>query len=509
MIFLASAKNKIVFLDTTLRDGEQMPGVHFSRAHKLHIATALEELGVDIIEAGFPASSKGDFKAVEQIASTVKKSTVCALARATKEDVDRAAEALAAAEKKRIHVFIATSDIHLEHKLSMTREELLRTVGEIVAYAKTKGCPVQFSAEDAGRTDRLFLKTVLETAIEAGADAVNVPDTVGYNMPTEFGELIRWIKENVKGIGEVEFGCHCHNDLGCAVANTLSAVRNGVDHVECTINGVGERAGNAALEEVAMALVTRKDFYKKEISIRTPQILRVSRLVSSLTAVTIPPNKAIVGENAFTHESGIHQHGVINDRHTYEIMNPVDIGFGESNLVLGKLSGRHAFADRCEKLGYKLKKSDLDECFVRFKNFAEKKAIVGDDDLRAIINEYLDTLSSVYKLENFQIQSGNQTKAMAMITLSCKGTAISEAALGDGPIDAAFNAINRLTGADDILLEEYNIKAVTEGMDALGEATVHISIRGTGYSGRSVSTDIIEASIRSYLNAINKWAALE
>ncbi len=497
---------KIIFFDTTLRDGEQTPGAHISRANKVEIARQLERLGIDVIEAGFPAASNGDLKAVEAVCAAIKNSTVAALARTLRSDIDAAVTALKDAAKKRIHIFIATSDLHLEHKLGISREEAIERVRDAVSYARNFFDDIEFSAEDASRSDRDYLCRVIEAAIESGATTINIPDTVGYSLPGEFGELISYIKANAKGIDKAVISVHCHDDLGNATANSLEAIKCGALQIEGSINGLGERAGNAALEEIIMNLYTRREYYGTQMNINTKEITRTSRLVSSLFGITVPPNKAIVGANAFIHESGIHQHGVLKDRRTYEIMSPDTIGLDDGNIVLGKLSGKHAFAKRLAELGYGLDENGINECFRIFKNFADKKA-VSDRDIRAIVNEYLDSLSSIYELDTFQIQSGNRMSAMAMITLSCAGESISEAAIGDGPIDAAFNAIRRLSGADDIKLEEYGIKAVTEGTDALGEAKVKITIQGASYSGRSVSNDIIEASIKAYINALNKWAA--
>ncbi len=505
-------KRSIQFFDTTLRDGEQTPGIHLSRAHKLEIARQLERLGVDVIEAGFPASSHGDAAAVQTIAGQIKQSVVTALARASHADIDAAAAALQDCVHPRIHVFLATSDLHLEHKLHITRQEALSRIQDAVAYAKSKCASVEFSAEDASRTEESFLLTAVETAVRAGATVINIPDTVGYTMPGEFSRLIAKVRscldqwEAQYALPHICLSVHCHNDLGCAVANSLAAVQAGAEQVECTLCGIGERAGNAALEEIVMSLRTRSDLYDASYRIDTTQLTRACRLVSSLTGIALAENKAIVGANAFRHESGIHQHGMMSDKRTYEIMTPESVGLSKSNLVLGKLSGRHAFAERVAELGYEIDDSGIGICFKRFKALADKKTVC-DEDIMAIVNEYMDSFAEVYQLDTFQIQSGNRSRAMAMITLSCKGTSISEAALGDGPIDAAFNAVNRLGGADHVTLDEYQIKAVTEGADALGEATVKITIDGVSYTGRSASTDIIEASIRAYVNALNKWAA--
>ena len=471
----------IVFLDTTLRDGEQTPGVHINRGGKLEIARVLEKLGVDIIEAGFPAASQGDFRCVEEISRNVRKPVICALARCVEDDVKAAAEALKDAEKKRLNLFIATSPIHMEHKLRMTPEQVLKRAGDCLSLACRLFDDVEFSCEDATRSDPDFLVKIFDIAVAAGAKTINIPDTVGYASPAEFGELVRYIRRNVKGADSVAVSSHCHNDLGMAAANALAAIENGADQVECTINGVGERAGNAALEEIAMAL-------------------------RSLYGVTVPVNKPIVGANCFAHESGIHQHGMMMDRRTYEIMTPESVGLTAENFVMGKLSGRHAFAKRLTELGYTTLSADaVTQCFARFKSYADKKNVT-DDDIMAIVNEYLDSQTQVYRLVNFQIQSGSSGRAMAMVTLAAGDGEMSEAAIGDGPIDAAFNAVHRLSGATDISLDEFEIKAVTEGTDALGEARVKLTVDGGVYTGRSVSPDIIESCIRAYVNALNKWA---
>ena len=495
---------QIRIFDTTLRDGEQTPGVHISRDHKIEIAKRLESLGVDTIEAGFPASSKGDFAALHDIAASVTECTVAALARCQENDIRTAAEALEGAAHPRIHVFIATSDLHLSCKLHMTREQVLECVKNSVALARSLCEDVEFSAEDASRSDPDFLCRVCEEAVANGARTINIPDTVGYGTPGAFASLIRYVKEHASGIENAVISVHCHDDLGLAVANSLAAIEAGAGQVEGTVNGIGERAGNAALEEIIMALKTRADYYDAETRIETTLLARTSRLVASLYGLDIPRNKAIVGANAFSHEAGIHQHGVMADKRTYEIMTPESVGMG-GGMVLGKLSGRHAFADRIAQLGYTLDEAGMTACFTRFKELADRKE-VSDEDLMALVNDYLDSLAAIYELDTFQIQSGNKSRAMAMVSLACGGTTVAEAALGDGPIDAAFNAINRLSGADKIHLEEYSIKAVTEGADALGEATVRIRIDGATYRGRGVSTDILEASLKSYLSAINKWA---
>ena len=510
----------ITICDTTLRDGEQTPGVHFGRAHKLDIAKRLAKTGVDVLEAGFPASSKGDLEAVAAVAQAsadgkLGKMTVSALARMMPSDIDAAAEALRAAERKRLHVFIASSDIHLEHKLKLSRTEAVRLVRENVAYAKKLGVfdEIEFSAEDATRSDPAFLCEIVSAAAECGADIINIPDTVGYTTPAEYAGLIRRIREILPENCAVSV--HCHNDLGLAAANSLAAVQAGASQIECTVNGLGERAGNAAMEEVVMALTVRRDAVTQNgetclTGIRTREITETSRMVASLSGVEVAPNKAIVGDNAFAHASGIHQHGVLASRSTYEIMNPEDLGLTSNTILLGKLSGRHAFADRVAQLGYSLTPEGVDAAFARFKEIADKKDIMRDDDLRAIVGEYLDSLEGRYYLNTFQIQSGNHIKAMALVTLEVKDpehpALVTEAAPGEGPIDAAFNAIDRIAGAEDVELVSYDISAVTEGTDALGEAKVKIkSAEGSTYTGRGVSTDVIKASIKAYLGAINKW----
>ena len=496
----------IEILDTTLRDGEQTPGVRFSLSHKIEIAKQLDRLGVDCIEAGFPASSNGDFDAVAAISREVG-CAVQALARATKNDIDCAAEALKEAKHPIIHVFIATSDLHLEYKLKMTREEALDHISESVAYAKSRCERVQFSPEDATRSDREFLAKAVKRAVDAGADIINIPDTVGYTVPSEYADLVRYLLDNIEGLSDKVLCVHCHNDLGLAVANSLCAVGAGAGRIECTVNGLGERAGNASLEEIVMALRVRRDITGADTAINTREILRTSRMVSSLSGVDIALNKPVVGSNAFSHESGIHQHGIMENRRTYEIMDPEEIGLDKSTLVLGKLSGRHAYSERIEKLGYSLDGAGIDATFNRFKEIASKKVAVTDSDIRAIVNEYPDGLEGKYWIETFQIQSGNHMKAMALVSLKDRVTdkVFTESAPGEGPIDAAFNTINRIANAESVVLESYDLKAVTEGADALGEVKVKITSNNGSFTGRGVSTDVIKASIKAYVNAINKW----
>lgn len=495
---------RIKIFDTTLRDGEQTPGVNLNINEKLEIAKQLERLGVDVIEAGFAIASPGDFKAVKAVAENVKNATVASLARALEKDIDRAWEAVKEAENPLIHTFIATSDIHLKYKLKMTEEEVLERAVAMVKYAKKYCSHVEFSAEDASRTRPEFLFKVLEKVIDAGAVVVNIPDTVGYATPIEFGNLIKAIKENVPNIDKADISVHCHNDLGLAVANSLSAILNGATQIEGTINGLGERAGNAAVEEIIMGLETRKDFYNVTHNFDTTQIYRTSKLVSSLTGVKVPQNKAIVGSNAFAHESGIHQHGVLAEKTTYEIMTPESIGLSTNRMVLGKLSGRHAFEERLKELGYNnLTDEEIQKAFEMFKDLADRKKTVTDKDIEALIGAKVSKVPEVYELESFQITSGNKSVATATISLKKSEEIITEAATGDGPIDAAFNAMERVVGMN-FKLEDYFLESVTEGKDALGEVTVKISKDDIAVLGRGISTDVIEASIKSYLNAINK-----
>ncbi|NLI57773.1 MAG: 2-isopropylmalate synthase [Clostridium sp.] len=495
---------RIKIFDTTLRDGEQTPGVNLNINEKLEIAKQLEKLGVDIIEAGFAIASPGDFKAVKAVAENIKDATVASLARALEKDIDRAWEAVKGAQNPLIHTFIATSDIHMKYKLKMSEEEVVDRAVKMVKYAKKYCNNVEFSAEDASRTRPEFLFKVLEKVIDAGAVVVNIPDTVGYATPVEFGNLIKAIKENVPNIDKADISVHCHNDLGLAVANSLAAILNGATQIECTVNGLGERAGNASVEEIIMGLETRKDFYNIGHNFDTTQIYRTSKLVSSLTGIKVQPNKAIVGSNAFAHESGIHQHGVLAEKTTYEIMTPESIGLSQNRMVLGKLSGRHAFEDRLKELGYtNLAQEDIQKFFEMFKNLADRKKTVSDRDIEALIEAKVSKVPEIYELESFQITSGNKSVSTATISLKRNEEIITEAATGDGPIDAAFNAMERVVGIS-FKLEDYSLDSVTEGKDALGEVTVKISKDDIAVLGRGISTDVIEASIRAYLNAINK-----
>ncbi len=495
---------RISVFDTTLRDGEQTPGVNLNIQEKLEIARQLAKLGVDVIEAGFAISSPGDFMAVKTVAENVKGITVASLSRAVEKDIDRAWEALQNAESPRIHTFLATSDIHMKYKLKMSEEEVFERAVAMVRHAKKYCGNVEFSAEDASRTRKEFLYRIVEAVIKAGATVVNIPDTVGYTSPEEFGLLIKGIKENVANIDKAAISVHCHNDLGLAVANSLAAMRNGATQLECTINGLGERAGNASLEELIMGIETRKDYYGDVAhNIDTKQIYRTSKLVGSLTGVNVQPNKAIVGANAFAHESGIHQHGVLAEKTTYEIMTPESIGLTQNRMVLGKLSGKHAFEDRLKELGYNLAPEEVSSAFEQFKNLADKKKTVLDKDIEALVEEKVSEVEEVFQLDSFQINSGNKVIATATVSLVKNGKHVTEAATGDGPVNAAFNAIERTVGFG-LDLQDYSLKGVTEGADALGEATVRVMKDGKIFVGRGVSTDIIEASVKAYLNAINR-----
>ncbi|MGI6677736.1 MAG: 2-isopropylmalate synthase [Dehalobacterium sp.] len=495
--------NRVLIFDTTLRDGEQSPGISLNTKEKVEIALQLAKLGVDVIEAGFPIASAGDFEAVKSIAQNVKGPVICALARIGAGDIDRAWEAVQYAERPRIHTFIATSEIHMKHKLNKTREEVLSMVEAGVKRAKGYTPDVEFSAEDAFRSDLDFLCQVLETAIAAGATTVNIPDTVGYATPEEFGKFIADIKEKVPNINQAVISVHCHNDLGLAVANSLAAIRNGARQVECAVNGLGERAGNASLEEIVMGLYTRRDSYGYETGINYQEIYRTSRLVSSLTGISVQPNKAIVGKNAFAHESGIHQDGVIKERTTYEIMNPQMLGILQSNLVFGKHSGRHGFTQRLEELGYHLTDEEIEQAFKQFKDLADKKKQITDADLEALVENEIRKIPEKWHLEYLHICSGTGVTPTATVRVVSEDEVVEEASCGDGPINAAFKSLERVTGIS-AKLQEYSIKAVTGGLDAIGEVTVRVEYIHRIYSGHGISTDILEASALAYLNAINK-----
>ncbi|MBU0672328.1 MAG: 2-isopropylmalate synthase [Candidatus Margulisbacteria bacterium] len=495
----------IKIFDTTLRDGEQCPGASLNPEEKLEIARQLAKLNVDVIEAGFAIASQGDFDAIKAIAQTVKGPQICSLARTKKEDIARAWEAVQYCDRPRIHTFIATSPIHMEKKLSMKPEQVLKIAVDMVKYARSLCPDIEFSPEDAGRSDPEFLYKIIGAVIDAGASTVNVPDTVGYTSPWEFGQLIENIIKNVPQIKakKAVISVHVHNDLGLAVANSLAAVKAGADQVECTINGIGERAGNASLEEIVMNLKTRKDFFGCETKINTQEIYKASRLVSNLTGMMVQPNKAIVGANAFAHEAGIHQHGVLRARETYEIMHPKDIGLTESKIVMGKHSGRHALAKKLKDLGYELDKDALEKAYQRFLEIADKKKEVGERDLETIVAEEIYVVPEDYKIVNIEFKSGMKLKPEAKVVLTYKGKEIKKTANGAGPVDAVYSAIKQLTKVKASLVD-YSIQAITGGTDALGEVTVRIKDKNKIYVGHGADTDIIIASAKAYLAAINR-----
>jgi len=495
----------IRIFDTTLRDGEQSPGASMNVEEKVMIAKQLARLEVDIIEAGFAFSSPGDFEAVKRIAHEVEGPVICSLARARPEDIDRAWEALKGGQKIRIHTFLSTSDIHLKHQFRMTREEALKRAVEMVQRARGYTEDVEFSPMDASRSDPLYLYEVLEAVIGAGATTVNIPDTVGYATPQEFGLLIRGIRERVANSDRAVISVHCHNDLGLAVANSLAAVLEGAGQVECTINGIGERAGNASLEEIVMGLRTRKDFYKADTGIRTEELSKASRLVSKVTGMVVQPNKAIVGANAFAHTSGIHQDGLLKEKSTYEIMQPQSIGLVQSRLVMGKLSGRHAFRQRLEELGYRPTDEELNHAFERFKRLADQKKDIYEEDLEVIISEEIAKIPERFVLKSLQIESGTNKVPTATVELEIDGRLAKEIGKGDGPVDAAYRTIAAITQTKSRLLS-YAVKAITGGTDAQGEVSVRIEESGKAATGHGADTDIIVASARAYLNALNKLA---
>jgi len=498
------SRERVYIFDTTLRDGEQAPGASLNIDEKIKIAKQLEILNVDIIEAGFPASSPGDFEAVQQIAKIIKGSTVAGLARAIRKDIDAAGKALKPARRGRIHTFISSSDIHLKFQFRKSREEALAAAVDAVKAARHYTDDVEFSAMDASRSDLDYLCRMIEAVIAQGATVVNIPDTVGYSIPEEFGRIIRHIKNNVPNIGKAILSVHCHNDLGLSTANSIMAIQNGARQVECAINGMGERAGNASLEEVVMTLKTRADILPFEVGVDTRQIYKTSRLVSSLTGFLIQNNKAIVGANAFAHESGIHQDGLMKHRQTYEIMRPESIGFPASRLVMGKHSGRHAFKKRLEDLGFQPSDEQVENLFNRFKDLADKKKNVYDEDIEALAEENIVSDRETYHLTYLHTSAGTSTLPTATLKLKKGENEVQEAATGDGPVDAVFNAIDRATGFKG-KLANYTLKALTQGRDAQGEVSVTLSVGGQEVHGRGVSTDVIEASAKAYLNGVNKF----
>ncbi len=519
---MARDPGRVLIFDTTLRDGEQSPGASLNLEEKLAIAQQLARLNVDIIEAGFPFASQGDFNAVQRIAETVGTPdgpTICGLARAAAGDIKACADAVAPAVHRRIHTFIATSDIHLEHKLRKTRSEVLAITAEMVAYARSLVDDVEFSCEDAGRSDPAFMHQVIEAAINAGATTINIPDTVGYATPAEFGALIAGIDASVPNIDQAVISVHGHNDLGLAVANFLEAVKNGARQLECTINGIGERAGNASLEELVMALHVRRSYFNPFLGrpagstepltgVRTEEITKTSRLVSNLTGMAVQPNKAIVGANAFAHESGIHQDGVLKHRLTSELIDARTVGLADNRISLGKLSGRSAFRARLEELGYSLERDDLDDAFARFKELADRKREISDRDLEAIVSEQVQQQDDgSFTLKSVQVSCGTGLQPTATVTLiDADGAELTEAAIGTGPVDAVCQALNRLARVPNELVE-FSVKSVTEGIDAMGDVTIRLRHQGVLYSGHSADTDIVVAAAQAFVNALNRLLA--
>jgi 2-isopropylmalate synthase len=496
--------DRVLIFDTTLRDGEQSPGCSMTAAEKLRVARALAELGVDVIEAGFPAASRGDFESVSTVAREIEGPIVCALARCNPEDIALASRALASAPRHRIHVFLATSAIHRQYKLNMAQDEILRLAADGVARARELCADVEFSPEDASRTELEFLAQVVEVAIAAGASTVNIPDTVGYTVPDEFAELFRYLRKNVRGIDGVRLSVHCHDDLGMAVANSLTAVVAGARQIECTINGIGERAGNCSLEEVVMALKTREAFFNVSTAVHTNRLYPTSRLISSITGMPIPRNKAVVGENAFAHESGIHQHGMLKHHSTYEILRPEDVGLSRSHLVLGKHSGRHAFRERVEALGFELDELEFNRVFEEFKALADKKKELFDGDIEALVLRAEGSAAGPWQLTELAIEAKSGAAASASVLLThSDGRSARRTASGDGPVDAAFKAIEAATGIA-VCLRKFEVQAVSEGEDAQGEARVYVEYNHKTYRGASVSTNIVESGTRAFLEVINR-----
>jgi len=496
------SQNQVIIFDTTLRDGEQSPGASMTKDEKLRIARALEKLRVDVIEAGFAIASPGDFEAVKLIADTIQDSVVCSLSRAMDADIDRAAEALAGANAGRIHTFIATSPIHMQHKLRLPPDQVVEQAVRAVKRARNLCPDVEFSCEDAGRSEIDFLCRIIEAAIDAGARTINIPDTVGYAIPHQFADTIRQIITRVPNADKAIFSVHCHNDLGLAVANSLAAVTAGARQVECTINGLGERAGNAALEEIVMAIKTRKDLLNVQTRIETENILAASRLVSGITGFPVQPNKAIVGANAFAHESGIHQDGVLKHRETYEIMSAQSVGWHTNKLSLGKLSGRNAFRSRLEELGIELTGEALNAAFARFKQLADRKHEIFDEDLQALVTDTLTEVEEHIRLIHLEVTSCMGEVPVAAVQLSVDGKEQAASAEGSGPVDATFKAIEQLIGSD-ASLQLYSVNAITQGTDSQGEVTVRLEKAGRIVNGNGADTDIVVASAKAYINALN------
>jgi len=494
---------RITIFDTTLRDGEQSPGASMNLEEKLRMAYQLDALGVDVIEAGFPIASDDDFEAVKRIAKEIRRPIIAGLARATPLDIERAWQALQHAARPRIHTFIATSDIHLKYKLRKGREEVLEQARDAVRLAKSFTEDVEFSAEDATRTDLDYLCQIVEAVIEAGATTINIPDTVGYTIPSEFKHIIETLKERVWNIDKAVLSVHCHNDLGLAVANSLAAIQAGAQQVECTINGIGERAGNASLEEIVMALRVRHDLLPYTTGINTEEIYKTSQLLSNITGIFVQPNKAIVGKNAFAHEAGIHQDGVLKEKLTYEIMTPQSVGIKQNLLVLGKHSGRHALQKKFEEMGYKLSRPELDKAYKLFIKVADQKKEVFEEDLLAILQDGIREIPETYSLRFVQATAGNQKVSLSTVTLQRGSELFTESATGDGPVASSYAAIDKITGLPGKLLD-YSLRSVTQGRDAVGEVFVHVDFDGAVVTGRAASTDIVDASARAYLHAVNK-----
>ncbi|MDP4095435.1 2-isopropylmalate synthase [Paenibacillus sp. P96] len=494
---------KIYIFDTTLRDGEQSPGVNLNTREKVEIAHQLEKLGVDRMEAGFPAASPGDLAAVNAVAKAIKNATVIGLSRSREQDIDAVREALIGAQDPCIHVFLATSPIHRKYKLKMEKSQVMDTARAAIQYSRKYFSKVEFSLEDAGRTELDFMVEVTAMAVKEGATVINIPDTVGYLTPYEYGNIFKHLKENVPGIEKVQLSAHCHNDLGMATANTLAAILNGADQIEGTINGIGERAGNTAIEEIAMALETRQEFFNAKTSLQLSEIARTSRLVSRLTGMVVPGNKAIVGANAFAHESGIHQDGMLKEKTTYEIMTPETIGLKESKLVLGKHSGRHAFREKLVDLGYELSEEEVNKAFAQFKDLADKKKEVSDNDILALLEEKLTDTPEMFKLDTLYVAYGNQLVPSAKVRiLTLDDRVLETEAAGNGSVDAIYNAIDLASG-EQVTLSDYLIKSVTQGKDALGEVHVVLTQGELSVQGHGLSTDILEASARAYVDALN------
>ncbi len=497
------SSEQIAIFDTTLRDGEQSPGCSMNLEEKLRMARQLEALGVDIIEAGFPVASEDDFNAVREVARVCRTPIIAALCRTTTLDIERAWEALCDAARPRIHTFVATSDIHLEFKLQKTRAEVLDMSRKAVRLAKSFTSDVEFSAEDATRSDLDYLCEIIEAVIDEGATVVNIPDTVGYTIPSEYHHIISTLKQRVRNIDQAVISVHCHNDLGLGVANSLAAIAAGARQIECTINGIGERAGNAALEEIVMALRVRKDLMPYKNNIVTEEIYRSSQTLSNITGVLVQPNKAVVGKNAFAHEAGIHQHGVLKNRITYEIMTPESVGVKTNSIVLGKHSGRHALNKKYEEMGYQLARPELDKAYKLFTKLADQKKEIFEEDLLAILQDGIAQIPEAYKLRALQATAGTTKNATALVTLGDDLGERTESAVGDGPVNASFSAIDKITGMEGKLMD-YTVRAITQGTDAVGEVFVHAEFDGTSYTGKAASTDVVDASVRAYLNALNK-----